>query len=489
MSMKRISQIVDQPLIGPDVEISGIATDSRKLVAGELFCAMKGDAVDGHDFIDQAVAAGAAALAVESESYATSQRLTCVADKDLKKNLGGMAARFYDHPADDMRVVGVTGTNGKTSITHYIAALLDQLGPGCGVIGTLGIFYNDKILSATHTTPDAVSLQKHLYEMHRKNVKCVAMEVSSHALEQYRCNGVSFSGAVFSNITRDHLDYHGSEKAYFNAKARLFQWPGLEWAVLNRDDPASGKLQALIAPGVKQLSYSLDDGLADLSVADLFHDVGGYQGQLLYHGESYPFELAVHGRFNLANALAAFAAVIAMGYEAGDVIAASEAIQPVAGRMQPVANQRGVIALVDYAHTPDALENVLQTVRGMAHRRKLILVFGCGGDRDPGKRAQMAQVAERYADDIIVTTDNPRSEPQADITRDICRGFSDSCQFRVIEDRRAAINHAVATAKRGDFVIVTGKGHETSQIIGDKEFAFDDAKELEKALTAGGELS
>ena len=477
-----LSQLVSEPIIGADVDIDGIAIDSRQVKANHLFCALRGELHDGHDYIDQAVAAGATAVAVETaERINLDNACSYVVIPQLRRELGEIAARFYRQPSRQLSVIGVTGTNGKTSITHYISQLQAGLGKKAAVIGTLGTGFEGCYTSSLNTTPDALSLQQSLSELREAGVGYVAMEVSSHALDQQRCNGIHFAGAVFSNLSRDHLDYHGSEQAYFAAKARLFVWPGLRWAVLNRDDACFSRLADSLLPSVKCLSYSLVDTRADLSFVNVRRRVDGYQAELLYQGKSHALQLAVHGEFNLANVLAAIAALLAEGEDVERVVAACEEIRPVAGRMQSIENDCGIVALVDYAHTPDALEKVLKTLRDEAGSSQLLVVFGCGGDRDQGKRPQMAAVAERYADFSIVTADNPRLESVAAINEEIVSGFSGR-KYMVEPDRKKAVELAVKRAGKGDYLLVAGKGHEKYQQVGARKLPFDDVAVLRHAL-------
>ena len=478
---KMLSQLVEQKIAGRDVLISGVTIDTRQLSPGFLFCAVKGHSHDGHDFIAHAIAAGAAAIAVEHDSGVALQAPACVVIPNLQQEVGFIASRFYDSPSSKIPVIGITGTNGKTTISNAIADLLQALNLSCGVIGTLGVIHGDKQIGLTNTTPDAASLQKYLYQLQCAGAGAVAMEVSSHALEQRRCNAVLFNGAVFSNLSQDHLDYHGTMEAYFASKVKLFHAPDLKWAVINCDDSHYAALLKEIPPTVKVLGYSLTNAEADFFLDNINYQNGQYRAVLTVAGKAYPLQTSLQGHFNLYNMLAAVAAVYAMGYDLENIVSSCRQLRPVAGRMEVVNNDKDITALVDYAHTPDALENVLQSVRAIADG-KLIVVFGCGGDRDRRKRPEMARVAEKYADRIIVTSDNPRTENQLQISNDIIAGFSHE-KYTVIEDRRQAIEVAVSLAQKGDVVVVAGKGHETCQIVGNKTLPFDDRKVLRQVLS------
>lgn len=480
MLTKHLSGLVTQPISGKDVLIQGIAIDSRKVGKDHLFCAYHGDTSDAHQFIAQAVASGACAVALEDAQYLDQYPVSYVQIANLRAETGFIASRFYDFPSRKLRVVGVTGTNGKTSVTHYIEQLLAQLEQSCAIIGTLGIRYNGQMQSTANTTPDAVTLQQQFAEMHQQGVACVAMEVSSHALAQGRCNGVVFEGAVFTNLSHDHLDYHATLDAYFAAKASLFTRDELQWAVLNRDDARFESLSQTIPSAVRQISYSIHNAQADVSLRNVHYQHGIYQAELMLDGQAYPLSCALQGEFNLSNLLASVAALYAMKLDVQAVVQAVSQLRPVAGRMQAVANNNGITALVDYAHTPDALANVLRNARPLAEGQ-LIVVFGCGGDRDRGKRPMMAQIAERYADSVIVTADNPRTENQGQIFSDMVAGFSKQ-KHQLIADRREAITAAVALAQPGDVLVLAGKGHEQYQIIGDQQLPFDDAAVLQEAL-------
>ena len=483
MSAMPLSALFANGVAVADCMVSGITLDSRKVMPGFLFLAIKGEQSDGHRFIDAAIKNGAVAVAVEDGEFFRSSGAVFVVEPTLRDQAGVIAARFYGDPSRGMTVIGVTGTNGKTSITSYISQLLGVVGVGCGVIGTLGVCIGEKVEVTGNTTPDAVSLQAILASMLDEGVRHVAMEVSSHALEQGRCNGIHLSGAVYTNLSHDHLDYHGNMAAYADAKAKLFAWPALRVAVINIDDAHAATMLAAVAADVKVVTYSLCNPAADLFLSGISRHDGAYHANLCYCGEVMPFTTSLVGEFNLYNLLAAVAVVCEHGFLLENVVAAAALVCAVSGRMETVRNTHGITAIVDYAHSPDAMEKVLAAVRGLSPG-KVITVFGCGGNRDAAKRPVMAQVAERYSDFVIVTADNPRYESVDEINRQIHSGFSvENRNYLVCADRREAISRAVAMASSNDCILVCGKGHEKYQIIGSEILPFDDVEVLGTALS------
>lgn len=476
----QLSQLFTQAIHGADVALTDVSLDSRTVKEGDLFLAFAGEAQDGHQYIAQAVANGAKAVVLEDAARIGEFPVSYVQASSLRWQAGHIASRFYGEPSKALRVIGVTGTNGKTSITHYVEQLIAACGNECAVIGTLGIRFDQQLVATQNTTPDAVTLQKIFRDIQLKKLPFVAMEVSSHALVQGRCNGIQFEGAVFSNLSHDHLDYHKTLDDYFVAKAALFSAEGLRWAVLNKDDARYAELRRYIASHVAVLSYSLSDSSADVYLRDVVYEAGLYRAQLSVLGQNYSVSSVLQGAFNLSNLLAAVAVLQSLGADMQKVAASLVHVQPVAGRMQTVVNEKGINALVDYAHTPDALANVLNNLKPLT-RGKLIVVFGCGGDRDRTKRAVMARVAEQCADFVVLTDDNPRFENPAEIRREIIAGFAQE-NYQVIPDRAEAIAYAVEQAKAGDTVLVAGKGHELYQIVGAEKCPFDDAAQLRNAL-------
>jgi UDP-N-acetylmuramoyl-L-alanyl-D-glutamate--2,6-diaminopimelate ligase len=473
-----------------DRDVLGLALDSRRVQKGDLFLACAGTRDSGARYIAQAVAAGAVAVACDAADSAAGAvgdaGVPVIRVKELGDRVGLIAARFHRQPARELTVIGVTGTNGKTSCSHYLAQAFAAAGTPCGVIGTLGYGLPGALRPASHTTPDPVTLQEELARMRAAGVTRVAMEVSSHALDQGRTQGVIFAGAVFTNLTRDHLDYHGSIEAYGEAKRRLFDAPGLRFAVINRDDTFGRVLMGGIRQDIVRVSYGIDGG----PVQDEKH-VTGRVTEISLDGQRLSFEsswgsgelmLPLIGRFNALNALAVIAALLVSGVSVADALRCAASLRAVPGRMERFGGDgRRPLVVVDYAHTPDALEHVLITLREHASGR-LLCVFGCGGDRDRGKRPLMGAIAARLSDRVIITDDNPRSEDPAAIQAEIVAGMPAGFAVEVIPDREKAIRAAVAASGPHDVVLVAGKGHEEYQEIAGRRLPFSDRAVVSSAL-------
>jgi UDP-N-acetylmuramoyl-L-alanyl-D-glutamate--2,6-diaminopimelate ligase len=464
-----------------DTMISGMQLDSRKVRPGDLFLALPGEMFDGRQFIEQAVANGASAVIAEAPvaGFVEALPVPLVELPELHVEAGVIAARFYGNPSREMRVVGITGTNGKTTTSRLIAQLLRTLGKPCGVIGTLGTTLGDDVGTATNTTPDALSLQHQLAEWLAQRVRDVSMEVSSHALEQGRVNGVEFATAIYTNLSHDHLDYHGSMEAYGRAKLRLFAHPGLRYAVINADDPFADRVRAAVTDTAELLTYSASGASADVRVVNAQYHSHGVRGELHTPWGAANFSSPLPGDFNLANLAAAVSALALAGEDVLAVLDAVTQLRPVAGRMQSIPNAHDVQVIVDYAHTPHALEQVLKALRPHVGGA-LITVFGCGGDRDREKRQLMGRIACALSDRVIVTSDNPRSEDPLQILRDIEAGCSG--EYTLLPDRAQAIAAAVAQAVAGDCVLIAGKGHEDYQLIDGERLPFSDEAHAHAAL-------
>ncbi len=467
--------------IGGDTLIHGLQLDSRKVRSGDLFLAVPGDVHDGRQFIEQAVANGAAAVVAEAPvaGFVDELPVPLVEIPELRFDMGVMAARFFGYPSRALHMVGVTGTNGKTTTSRLVAQLGRSLGKACGVIGTLGSTLDDSVVDAANTTPDAVSLQFQLAQWRDQGVQAVSMEVSSHALVQGRVNGVEFETAIYTNLSHDHLDYHGSMDAYGRAKLQLFCGEHLRHAVVNLDDEYADQVLAAVGEGVRVLTYSTSRSDADIRVKNTRFSASGVEGELHTPWGSGAFSSPLPGEFNLANLAAAVTAVVLAGEDLLAVLEAVSRLQPVAGRMQAIPNEVGVQVIVDYAHTPDALEKVLAALKSHVSG-KLVTVFGCGGDRDRAKRQLMGRVASQYSDRVIVTSDNPRSEDPAAILAEIAAGCSGD--FSLVVDRARAIAGAIADVEAGDCVVIAGKGHEDYQIIEGERRHFSDVEHARSAL-------
>ncbi|HET9833847.1 MAG TPA: UDP-N-acetylmuramoyl-L-alanyl-D-glutamate--2,6-diaminopimelate ligase [Vicinamibacterales bacterium] len=463
------------------VTITGVAYDSRAVQRGNVFVALKGVHADGATFARQAVERGAAAVVAEQEIPSLGVPLLHVADARLA--LADLAADFYGHPSERLRVVGITGTNGKTTTAHLVASVFDAAGMKCGVIGTVAHRIGGEVRDSSHTTPEAPDVQALLKEMVESGCAACAMEASSHALALRRVDAMTFSAGVFTNLTRDHLDFHENMEAYFQAKRRLFEMlpPGAP-ALINADDP---KASALIAASTKPVTYAINrpaditPGPLSFSMEGLDFDIRTPRGTL--HARS-----TLVGRPNVYNILAAVGTGVALGLPFDAVERGIHALHAVPGRFEVVSDPKdGFTVVVDYAHTDDALRNLLETARPLV-RGRLITLFGCGGDRDRTKRPLMGAVASRLSDVLVITSDNPRHENPERIIDEIQRGITsdtkrDDAVLFAIPDRRSAIAKAIEVARPGDIVLIAGKGHEKYQIIGDERLPCDDvaiAREL-----------
>tara|TARA_Y100001973_G_scaffold74444_1_gene108676 strand:- start:1293 stop:2744 length:1452 start_codon:yes stop_codon:yes gene_type:complete len=462
-----------------DADIGGITLDSRHVRDGDLFVAFPGLRHDGRDYIAQAVAAGAAAVVLESQGAVAHQlAVPSVQIEGLAEQLSALADRFYQQPSAALQVIGITGTNGKTSVSQMLAQALDRLGSRCGVIGTLGSGLAGALIDHGMTTPDAVAVQAQLASMRDQGASHVAMEVSSHALVQHRVAAVRFAVAVFTNLSRDHLDYHGTMAAYGEAKARLFQ-RDLQAAVVNLDDAFGCELAERCAAPV--IGYSLSDPAATLYCRELVCDSLGLNARLQVQGREFALRSPLLGSFNMSNLLAVLGSLLALGVDAGAAVEQVAQLQPPAGRMQRLGGGDLPLVVVDYAHTPDALEKALTALHQHAAGR-VVCIFGCGGDRDNGKRPMMARVAEQFAEAVVVTDDNPRTEPSQQIIEQICQGAEHPQALTVIPNRAQAIASTIAAARPGDVILLAGKGHENYQEIDGVRHPFSDIEQASLAL-------
>ncbi|MGL6291499.1 MAG: UDP-N-acetylmuramoyl-L-alanyl-D-glutamate--2,6-diaminopimelate ligase [Silanimonas sp.] len=471
-----------------DVGVMRLVADSRRVRSGDVFVALAGASTHGLRHAVDVLAKGAAAILHDGDLPADLRLDDAVAARaiavpGLRAHLGALADRVAASPSATLRVVGVTGTNGKTSTVQLIAQALEHLGLPAGTIGTLGAGRVGRIVEGERTTPDVLSVHALLAQLRDDGARAVAMEVSSHALDQGRVDGVRFEVAVFSNLTRDHLDYHGTMDAYGEAKARLFAWPTLRGAVINIDDAFGRTLAARLPERLRWTVSAAGDTTARLRADGLALTADGLRFELVEGAQRAAITSSLLGRFNADNLLAVAGALRAMGFDFETVAGVLPSLEPVHGRMTRLGGGTKPLVVVDYAHTPDALQQALVSLRGHVHGA-LICVFGCGGERDRGKRPQMATIAESLADRVIVTDDNPRSEDGDAIVADILKGFREPARHAVLRDRRAAIRSAVAAARAGDVVLLAGKGHEPYQEIGGVKYAFDDVDEAGAALEA-----
>jgi UDP-N-acetylmuramoyl-L-alanyl-D-glutamate--2,6-diaminopimelate ligase len=470
----------------PATPIAALTLDSRDVRPGSAFVALDGGSTHGLRHAEQAAQRGAAAILFEPPApQDIAVPANAIAVPELRARVGAMADRFHASPSRALRVVGVTGTNGKTSTVQLVAQALDRAGSTVGSIGTLGAGLHRQLVAGERTTPDVIRVHALLAAMRDAGATHVAMEVSSHALHQGRVDAVAFEIAVFTNLTRDHLDYHGDMEHYFAAKAKLFAWPGLAAAVVNLDDEHGRALHAQLPASLRGIGISSrGDARAQLRAERVVLSAVGVEFELAEGDARVSVRSALLGRFNVDNLLAVAGVLRAFDWPLARVAQALDALQPVPGRMSRLGGDAGMpLVVVDYAHTPDALEQALASLRGHTAGR-LVCVFGCGGERDRGKRPQMARIAERGADVVIVTDDNPRSESGDAIVAEIVSGFAAPAKHRVLRDRAEAIARALEDARPGDTVLIAGKGHEPYQEIEGVRHDFDDLQVARAALQA-----
>jgi UDP-N-acetylmuramoyl-L-alanyl-D-glutamate--2,6-diaminopimelate ligase len=477
--MKKLSELIGQTRIAeltgsPEVMISGLTMNSREVVSGSLFAAIRGTHTDGHKYIAQAIEQGAAAILCEQMPQIATDTVILRVDK-ASQSIGPIASAFYGHPSESLKVVGVTGTNGKTTIATLLYKLFENLGYRSGLISTIRVCVHLDTADATHTTPDAITFQRHLADMVRAGCDYVFAEVSSHAMSQHRVEGVRFAGGVFTNLTRDHLDYHIDFQSYLKAKKSFFDQLGTHaFAITNAED-GNGAVMLQNSPA-RKFSYATR-GSADFEGRMIEQHIDG----MLVSFNTKEVWIRFIGRYNVSNLLAVYGTARLLGQDESDVLRQMSSLEPVEGRLETVLLGNDRIGIVDYAHTPDALENILTTlVELKKENTRIITVFGAGGDRDRGKRPLMAGVACRLSDQVIITSDNPRTEDPGKIIEDIRQGIPAATEGRVlsITSRHEAIKTAVALARKGDIVLLAGKGHETYQEINGVKHHFDDREEL-----------
>jgi len=495
----KLSHLIKQTLpIHLNPEITGLHLDSQLVTKGSVFCAVQGGIAHGSRYIEDALARGAVAVLYEDPhtriGTVKGSDIPCIYIDELKKHLSQYAARFYKKPNEAFTLYGITGTNGKTSVAHYLAQCL-QYKTDTGVVGTLGnsiyqyrngVGHNTHLSDTIHashtmTTPDAISLQACFAAFKNQGAQSVVMEVSSHALDQYRVESCDFTTAIFTNLSRDHLDYHKTMLHYEVSKRRLFCFPSLKHAVVNYDDEAGRYLvEDVISKKVNVLSYGRSSE-ADIYVSELILTVHGKSFVMHTPEGTIPIRSQLLGHINTYNLLAVCATLLQQGHSLTDIQTWVAMIKPVAGRMEAIKKENKPTFIIDYAHTPDALENALRTLRSHC-RGKVYCVFGCGGNRDKGKRKEMGAAAAHYADHVLITSDNPRHEDPALIIADIEQGMLKNTPYESILDRKAAIHAAAHHAEANDIVLIAGKGHETYQIIGDQRFYFNDKEIVTELL-------
>ncbi len=499
----RLGELLDGLAVVPQalaaIEVGGLSTDSRTLSPGDLFIALSGTTLNGADFLNQAMERGAGAILWEQGPVHSPVGIQV---DNLGLKVGRIASRFYGEPSTRLRIVAVTGTDGKSSVTHFIAAAMEEIEGGAGVIGTLGshlLGVGEERAGGGHTTPPPIALQRTLQQMVQQGGRSVAVEASSHGIEQSRLSGCALNTALLTQLGRDHLDYHGSIENYRAAKRALFHFPGLESVVLNLDDPLGVEISREPPDGVSVVGYTLE-GRGELLPTPSAVIRGRVVGQnrdgmellVEYSGSSMTLKSPLYGRFNVSNLLATVGLLICWGVPFSRAMKALETVRAVPGRMEPFRSQEGATAtlIVDYAHTPGALAAALRATRdhltGSAGEGRLWVLFGCGGERDRGKRAEMGAVAERHADRLVLTNDNPRGEDPDRIIEEILQGVEKPEGVEIIPDREAAIRQCFTEAQPEDTVLIAGKGHEQWQWIGGEKIPFSDRK-LAAQLAAGGD--
>lgn len=483
---KMFQTLYGRMVVTHDVEVNSIQYDSRKVKLNDCFVAIRGTGMDGHAFVNTAVERGAKVVVVENDavlpdSYFMHAGVVKVVVPDSRKALALLSANYFGHPSKSLKLVGVTGTNGKTTTTNLIQSVCQTAGMKTGLIGTIEYRIGDEVVPATHTTPESLELNELFARMVREGCAAATMEVSSHALHQARVYGLDFDTAVFTNLTQDHLDYHGTMDAYFEAKKILFD--GLKdnaYAITNLDD-ASGRAIVASTPAVK-MTYSAQQPAA-IEARNIDLSIDGTAVEIVHHQETTSIASSLVGRFNVYNILAAFSAGVSLGIPAQTVREGIQRVRRVRGRFEKIRSARGWTAIVDYAHTPDALDKCLRTIHDVlpkGQRGKIITVFGAGGDRDKTKRPLMGAVAGGLSDFVVVTSDNPRTEDPVTIIEEIVRGLPQGTRFLRELDRRKAIHTALGMAAPGDVVLIAGKGHEEYQVIGTQKIHFSDREVVEE---------
>lgn len=476
----QLSQLlIGLPISGvfQDARIDAITQDSREVTANSVFVACG----KGREYIGQATTQGAACIICDS---AVESSVPCILLESLPEYLGILASRFYGNPSQDIKIIGVTGTNGKTSVSHYVASLIEAMGDNCAIIGTLGCGRQAALHPSQHTTPDVFTVHKLLAEFKKDNIFNVAMEVSSHGLDQGRVDNVQFDYALFTNLSRDHLDYHGSIEQYAAAKKKLFTCPSLTSSIFNVDDEVGAHFADVFYDVHKVYGVSrqaLHSPKANILINNITQIEAGYVVTLHTPWGILHVEIPLLGAFNITNVALAVTVLCEMGYPLDKVGQAVSTLSAVPGRMQKIYQPGQPTVVIDYAHTPDALEKALSNLK-LHTQGKLLCVFGCGGNRDRGKRPMMLAAAKQFADTIIVTSDNPRFEDEMEIIQDILKGSEVTDNVLIEVSRQDAIHHAVQLATPEDLILVAGKGHETYQEIGGVRYPFDDGEVVQAAL-------
>ncbi len=483
--IKLFQTMFGRMVVTHEVQIHGIQYDSRRVEKNDCFIAIRGTAMDGHRFLGDAVNNGAKVIVVEDDaaypdSLAMHTGVVKAVVADSRKALAMMAANYYGHPARKLKMVSVTGTNGKTTTTHLIKSILEANGEKVGLIGTIEYRIGSQAMPAPHTTPESLDLHGLLAKMVEDGCTSVSMEVSSHALQQSRAHGLEFRAAAFTNLTQDHLDYHGTMEDYFRAKKILFdELPPESSAVTNSDDAWGAKITA--STKARTITYGVSSS-ADIRAVDVHLSIQGIEMSVEYKGIRSEVQSPLVGRFNVYNILAAYAVGNALEIPQPIIQQGVARLQAVRGRLERVVSPKGWTAIIDYAHTPDALEQCLHAIRELLPNGRIITVFGAGGDRDKSKRPLMGKIAAALSDLAIVTSDNPRTEDPQQIINDIVAGIPKTAEVQQEVDRRKAIRKALGMAQSGDVVLIAGKGHEEYQVLGTEKIHFSDREVVEENI-------
>ena len=459
-----------------NINIKGVTNDSRKVQSGWAFVCVNGALADGHNFVKSALENGAAVVVAERDVGVPCQVIVA----DTHKVYAEMCAAWFQNPVKSLKIIGVTGTNGKTSVTYMIKSILEHNGEKVGLIGTIQNMIGDQIIESKNTTPGVYELQELFAKMKSAGCKYVIMEVSSHALDQRRVEGLEFSVGIFTNLTQDHLDYHITMENYMLAKRKLFE--NSKISIVNFDDEYSEKITSGLSS--EKVTYSAKSDDATYTAKNINYRTDGVDYEFVGFGTISRIKLSTGGRFSVYNSMCAVIAAIKLGFSAASAAAALSAINGVKGRAEVVPTGKDFTVIIDYAHTPDGLENILKTFKE-CKKNRLVVLFGCGGDRDKTKRPIMGKIATEYADFSIVTSDNPRTENPSAIIEDILAGITDKkASYKVIENRKEAIEYAIKTAQKDDVIVLAGKGHETYQILGRETIHFDEREVIAEVLSS-----